>query len=245
MPGCEAGELRPAEVPRRKPQKRRRRTPPGALPGAPLAAIPEMAVEAAAGAGAAGEEFAAEKARWYLPEGMIRHEGDAEPGNLRVLCARGDYMEPLVSDGDRLLVDVIRREPGTGLVVKRVEVLPNAEPPRLRLISANPTYEPYTCLAQDAHIVGKVLDPEADVKVAAIRGIYTQIHKDDDSIRPIAGEKTANHRRRPTRPYRHRRIRRNHPAGRCRETPLRYAGPVSGGSVTQTKWPPPNPAQFN
>ena len=25
---------------------------------------------------------------------------------------------------------------GTGLVVKRVEVLPNAEPPRLRLISA-------------------------------------------------------------------------------------------------------------
>ena len=46
---------------------------------------------------------------------------------------------------------------GTGLVVKRVEVLPNAEPPRLRLISANPAYEPYTCLAQDAHIVGKVL----------------------------------------------------------------------------------------
>ena len=78
-------------------------------------------------------------------------------------------MEPLVSDGDRLLVDVTRRAPapgtgemavlwdGTGLVVKRVEVLPNAEPPRLRLISTNSTYEPYTCLAQDAHIVGKVL----------------------------------------------------------------------------------------
>ena len=150
--GCEAGELRPAEAPRRKPQKRRRRTPPAALPGAPLAAIPEMAVEAAAGAGAAGEEFATEKARWYLPEGMIRHEGDAEPGNLRVLRARGDSMEPLVSDGDRLLVDVTRRAPGTGetavlwdgtgLVVKRVEVLPNTEPPRLRLISANPAYEP-------------------------------------------------------------------------------------------------------
>ena len=102
-----------------------------------------------------------------LPESMIRHEGDAEPGNLRVLRARGDSMEPLVSDGDRLLVAVTRRAPatgemavlwdGTGLVVKRVEVLPNAEPPRLRLISTNPTYELYTCLAQDAHIVGKVL----------------------------------------------------------------------------------------
>ena len=154
--------------PRRRGENRRSASgAPRRLLGAPLAAIPEMAVEAAAGAGAAGEEFAAEKARWYLPEGMIRHEGDAEPGNLRVLRARGDSMEPLVSDGDRLLVDVTRRTAGTGemavlwdgtgLVVKRVEVLPNAEPPRLRLISANPAYEPYTCLAQDAHIVGKVL----------------------------------------------------------------------------------------
>ena len=72
--------------------------------------------------------------------------------------------------GDRLLVDVTRRAPGTGetavlwdgtgLVVKRVEVLPNAEPPRLRLISANPAYEPYTCLAQDAH--GRPRDRDLD-----------------------------------------------------------------------------------
>ena len=38
--GCDAGELRPAEAPRRKPQKRKRRTPPAALPGAPLARHP-------------------------------------------------------------------------------------------------------------------------------------------------------------------------------------------------------------
>ena len=166
--GCDAGELRPAEAPRRKPQKRRRRTPPAALPGAPLAAIPEMAVEAAAGAGAAGEEFATEKARWYLPEGMIRHEGDAEPGNLRVLRARGR-----LHGAPRL-----RRRPAAG---RRYpprprqparwrccgtapaswssgwRSCPTPTPPRLRLISANPAYEPYTCLAQDAHIVGKVL----------------------------------------------------------------------------------------
>ena len=163
--GCEPSELRHARAPKRRPQKRRRRTAPPA--GAPLVAIPEMAVEAAAGAGALNEEFAAEKARWYLPEGMIRHEGDADPGSLRVLRARGDSMEPLVSDGDRLLVDLARRTPGTGemavlwdgsgLVVKRVEVMPHEEPPRLRLHSANPEYEPYTCLAEEAHIVGKVV----------------------------------------------------------------------------------------
>ena len=163
--GCKASELRHAKAPKRRPQKRRRRTAPPA--GAPLVAIPEMAVEAAAGAGALNEEFAAEKARWYLPESMIRHEGDADPGSLRVLRARGDSMEPLVSDGDRLLVDLARRTPGTGemavlwdgsgLVVKRVEVMPHEEPPRLRLHSANPEYEPYTCLAEEAHIVGKVV----------------------------------------------------------------------------------------
>ena len=163
--GCKASELRHARAPKRRPQKRRRRTAPPA--GAPLVAIPEMAVEAAAGAGALNEEFAAEKARWYLPEGMIRHEGDADPGSLRVLRARGDSMEPLVSDGDRLLVDLARRTPdtgemavlwdGSGLVVKRVEVMPHEEPPRLRLHSANPEYEPYTCLAEEAHVVGKVV----------------------------------------------------------------------------------------
>lgn len=168
--GCKAAELRHAQAPRRRPQKRRRRAAPASgtsVSGAPLAAIPEMAVEAAAGPGAIADEFAAEKARWYLPEGMVRHEGDADPGNLRVLRARGDSMEPLVSDGDRLLVDIARRTPGTGemavlwdgagLVVKRVEVLPHAEPARLRLHSANPDYEPYTCLAEEAHIVGKVI----------------------------------------------------------------------------------------
>ena len=52
--------------------------------------------------------------------GQGRHEGGAEPVNLRILRARGDSMELLVSDGDRLLVDVTRRAPGTNLVVKRV-----------------------------------------------------------------------------------------------------------------------------
>ena len=165
--GCKPEELRHPEAPRRKPQKKRRHTTLSAVPGAPLVAIPEMAVEAAAGPGALNEEFATEKARWFLPEGMIRHEGDADPDSLRVLRARGDSMEPLISDGDRLLVDVARRIPGTGelavlwdgggLVVKRVEMLPHSEPPRLRLHSANPEYEPYSCLAEEAHIVGKVL----------------------------------------------------------------------------------------
>ena len=75
---------------------------------------------------------------------MIRHEGAGDPGSMRILRARGDSMEPGIFDGDRMLVDVSRRRPatgetavlwdGSGLVVKNVEVVPHAEPPRIRLL---------------------------------------------------------------------------------------------------------------
>ena len=45
----------------------------------------------------------------------------------------------------------------TGLVVKRVEVMPQTDPPKLRLISANLAYEPDDCLASEAYIAGTVL----------------------------------------------------------------------------------------
>ena len=177
--GCEAQELHHAErPPRRKgPKTKKRRRQEGMDPGpAPLAAVPEVDVEASAGPGALAEEFVAERARWFLPEGMIRYEGDASPAALRVLRVRGESMEPELSEGDRLLVDTARRVPetgemfvlfdGNGLVVKRVEhVNPgtgsgtgdDGGAPALRLKSANPDYADYTCLAQDVHIVGKVL----------------------------------------------------------------------------------------
>ena len=80
---------------------------------------------------------------------------------------RGNSMEPEMRDGDRLVVDTARRTPatgelfvlwdGTGLVVKRVEPVHEAGPPRLRLLSANSDYPAYTSLADEVHIVGKVL----------------------------------------------------------------------------------------
>ena len=163
--GCEAGELRHRTVP---PRKRWTRKPPSepAAAAPAMAGIPEMEVEAAAGPGALADEFVTEKGRWHLPEAMIRHEGGADPAALRILRVRGESMEPEVRGGDRIVVDTASRVPatgelfvlwdGAGLVVKRVEFL-QGEPPRLRLISANPDYTPYECLAEEAHIVGKVI----------------------------------------------------------------------------------------
>ena len=172
MLGCDPSELRHEAVPKRRPMKRKPPRMPAGLPGAPLAAILEVTVEVSTGAGAVTEEFVSETALWHWPENMIRHEAGADPESLRILRVRGNSMEPELSDGDRIVVDVSRRLPstgetfvlwdGNGLVVKRVDAVRSGaahedEPPRLRLISANPDYAPYSCLAHDAHIVGKVL----------------------------------------------------------------------------------------
>ena len=171
--GCDAKDLRHAQRP--PTRKGRGRKPRGVrAPQAstvPLACIPEIEVDASAGPGALGDEDVAEKARWFLPEGMIRYEGGAAPDAIRVLRVRGVSMEPEVSEGDRLLVDTSRRIPGAGemfvlwdghgLVVKRVEtVQPVAEyagDPGLRLKSTNAEYADYTAPAGEVQIFGKVL----------------------------------------------------------------------------------------
>ena len=158
--GCEPAQLRHAELPPPKPWKHRRRRP-------ATATVAEMEVEAAAGPGAWNEEFVLEKAHWRLPEAMVRHEGDTDPGALRIIRVRGNSMQPEMGEGDRLFVDTARRVPaagelfvlwdGDGLVVKRVEPVHEPGPPMLRLLSANPDYPPYSVRADDIHIVGKIL----------------------------------------------------------------------------------------
>ena len=86
---------------------------------------------------------------------------------MRILKVRGNSMEPEMREGDRVVVDTARTVPATGelfvlfdgdgLVVKRIEPVHEPGRPRLRLISANPDYPPYSAHASDVHIVGKVL----------------------------------------------------------------------------------------
>ena len=135
--------------------------------GSSLVSVPEIEVAVAAGGGAITQDDPPEVTRWSLPEAMLRHEGGSAPGSLRILRARGDSMEPLVGEGDRLIVDISRRVPvtgemavlwdGLGLVVKRIEAVAGSEPAELRLISANPLYAPYAVTAQDVHMIGKVV----------------------------------------------------------------------------------------
>ena len=106
-------------------------------------------------------------ARWYLPDAMLRQEGGANPGDLRILSVCGDAMEPNLSERDRLVINTARTRPttgefcvrcdGSGLAVRRVEIVHGTEPAQLRLTCANPNYAPLTFLAGEARIVATLL----------------------------------------------------------------------------------------
>ena len=168
--GCGAEELHHPERPARR---KRKSTPPrgGQKPKLrvePLVAVPEVIVDAAAGPGTIAAGHIEERARWQLPEAMIRYEAGGDVDAVRVLRVRGMSMEPELSDGDRLLIDTSKQEPaagglfvlwdGDGLVVKHIEMGTDTRgEPVLQLKSTNPEYGDYTIRADDAHIVGKVL----------------------------------------------------------------------------------------
>ena len=98
---------------------------------------------------------------------MLRQEARANPRDLKIVTVHGDAMEPLLCEGDRLVIDTARTRPTTGelcalwdgnsLAVRRVEIVHGTEPAQLRLTTANPNYAPVTCLAEEAHIVATVL----------------------------------------------------------------------------------------
>ena len=104
---------------------------------------------------------------WILSDRLIHHEFRAKPDDLRMITVDGDSMEPLLSSGDRILIDVSRQVPvppgifviwdGMGLVAKRIEHVPHSEPPRVVMKSANPDYDSYERPADEIRIVGRAV----------------------------------------------------------------------------------------
>ena len=73
--------------------------------------MPEINVRAAAGPEAWNEEPERTKETWLLADPLIRHEFRARPQDLRMITVDGDSMEPLLSSGDRILIDMSRQLP--------------------------------------------------------------------------------------------------------------------------------------
>ena len=96
----------------------------------------------------------------------IVHDLKADPANLRIMHVEGDSMMPTLNSGDVVLVDLSRKSPtppgifvlfdGMGLVAKRLENIPNNDPPKVRVISDNTFYRPYERTADEVSIIGRI-----------------------------------------------------------------------------------------
>lgn len=123
--------------------------------------VPRLALEASAGPGAtAAEEIPFDafrfSRRWLRENGL-------DPAQLSAIRVMGDSMDPLLRDGDEILVDRAPRPFREGVHVVRlgealhVKLLQAVPPDRLRLISKNPAYEPVEVAMSDVDVVGRVV----------------------------------------------------------------------------------------
>ncbi len=129
--------------------------------------VAEIDVQASAGPGTIHDGLEEAKGTWLFPDPVIRHEFRTMPENLRIITVDGDSMEPLLSTGDRFLIDTSQRVSvppgifviwdGMGVVAKRVEHVHYSDPPTVVIKSVNPEYQTYERDADEVHIIGRVI----------------------------------------------------------------------------------------
>lgn len=151
---------------------------PGAETGATVS-IPEIDVRAGMGAGGEalldhqpngdGGYSETEKITglWEFPPDYLRQELRIGNGAARIIPVQGDSMEPTLLTGDRVMVHLEDRFPsppgvfalwdGFGVVVKRLEFVPNSDPPRITISSDNPRHGRYERTAEEVNIIGRVV----------------------------------------------------------------------------------------
>ena len=127
--------------------------------------IPRLPLEASAGPGALGGAAAAQEIsfdafrfsrRWLREQGL-------EPGKLSAIRVMGDSMEPVLHDGDEILVDTRDQPFRDGIHVVRlddtllVKRIASQGGGRFSLLSQNLAYPPVTVAADDLRIVGRVV----------------------------------------------------------------------------------------
>lgn len=152
--GVDEGELREVQENSYVPPAKRREA-------GEWVEVPRLDLGAAAGTGrvpdgeAAFDTFRFSR-RWLEEQGLARAQ-------LSAIRVEGDSMEPLLNDGDEILVDraprpfrdgihVVRL--GETLMVKRVA---SAGPGRIALLSQNLAYPPVEVAAEEVEIIGRVV----------------------------------------------------------------------------------------
>jgi phage repressor protein C with HTH and peptisase S24 domain len=145
----------------REPQEKSYVKAPRARDAVEWVEVPRLDFGAAAGAGrvpgaeAAFDTFRFSR-RWLEEQGLARAQ-------LSAIRVEGDSMEPLLNDGDEILVDRAPRPFRDGIHVVRlgdtrmVKRVASAGPGRVALLSQNFAYPPVEVAAEEIEIIGRVV----------------------------------------------------------------------------------------
>lgn len=127
--------------------------------------LPEYDVRLSAGDGFyVGAETT--KREWPYPRFLVVDQLGMSPGSATVQEVIGDSMEPTLSSGDFVLIDmndtriglpgIFAVWDGDALVCKRVERIPGSEPRQVRIKSDNPLHGEYQVPEEQVRIVGRI-----------------------------------------------------------------------------------------
>ncbi|MCZ4279782.1 LexA family transcriptional regulator [Kiloniella laminariae] len=107
------------------------------------------------------------RGNWSLPSEYLRTELHVQPTAARIIEVQGDSMTPTLVSGDRVMIDINDQRPtppgifalwdGFGVVVKRIEHIPNTDPPLLRISSDNANHAEYQRTFDEVNIIGRVI----------------------------------------------------------------------------------------
>jgi phage repressor protein C with HTH and peptisase S24 domain len=103
-----------------------------------------------------------------FPTSFVREQLHSAPAQLLVLDTSGDSMAPTILSGERVVVDTGHKTPTPdglyairdtfgSIVVKRLQVMRNTKPTKVKIISDNPNHNNEETPLADLEIVGKVL----------------------------------------------------------------------------------------
>jgi transcriptional regulator with XRE-family HTH domain len=105
---------------------------------------------------------------WAFPVSFVTNQLQASAKNLLVIEAEGDAMATTIMSGERVIVDTgdktattdglyAIRDSSENVVIRRLQLLRAARPPRVKIISDNPKHATEEAALDEIEIVGKAL----------------------------------------------------------------------------------------
>lgn len=127
--------------------------------------LPEYDVRLSAGPGFVVDRETTRR-EWPYPRFLIVDTLGIQPARATVQEVIGDSMEPTLSSGDYVVIDMADTRignpgifavwDGDALVCKRVERIPGTEPRKVMLRSDNPLHGAYEVVEDEVRIIGRV-----------------------------------------------------------------------------------------